>query len=65
MASHGEDAGSSTCATSEDQGERKPPAVSFGFTKTVTKFKPSSGESVAHKDDKDYLTGIDGNELKR
>ncbi|XP_029011686.1 G-patch domain and KOW motifs-containing protein [Betta splendens] len=62
MASH-EDAGFSKSATSEDQGERKPP-VSFGFTKTVSKFKPSSNDSAANKDDKDYLTGIHGNELQ-
>lgn len=65
MASYGEDAAASKSATSEDQGERKPTAVSFGFTKTVTKFKPSSGDSVANKDEKDYLTGIDRNELQR
>lgn len=65
MASYGEDTGSSKSATSVDQRERKPPAVSFGFTKTVSKFKPSPGDSVANKDDRDYLTGIDGNELQR
>ncbi|KAK5864135.1 hypothetical protein PBY51_001098 [Eleginops maclovinus] len=57
MASHGED-------VSEDQTERKPAAVSFGFTKTVSKFKPSSVEGVINKEEKDYLTGIDRKELQ-
>lgn len=65
MASYGKDTGPSKCATSEDQGERKPTTVSFGFTKTVSKFKPATGDSVTNKNDKDYLTGIDGNELQR
>lgn len=65
MASHGEDAGSSKCVASEDQGEKKTAAVSFAFTKTVTKFKLSSGDSVASNDDKDYLIGIDRKELQR
>lgn len=56
-----EDTGSST---PEAQGERKLPTVSFGFTKTISKFKPSSGDSVAKKDDRDYFTGIHGNELQ-
>ncbi|XP_029361715.1 G-patch domain and KOW motifs-containing protein [Echeneis naucrates] len=49
---------------SEEQGEKKASAVSFGFTKTVSKFKPSVGEVGERKDDKDYLTGIDRNELQ-
>ncbi|XP_026223003.1 G-patch domain and KOW motifs-containing protein [Anabas testudineus] len=64
MASYGKDTGASKCATSEDQGERKPTTVSFGFTKTVSKFKPATGDSVTNKNDRDYLTGIDGNELQ-
>ncbi|KAM8754294.1 G-patch domain and KOW motifs-containing protein [Acanthopagrus schlegelii] len=60
MASHGEDAG----AASVEQGERKNPAVSFGFTKTVSKFKPSTGDALTSKEDRDYLTGIDRNELQ-
>ncbi|XP_068453952.1 G-patch domain and KOW motifs-containing protein [Clinocottus analis] len=63
MASHGEEAGSPKSAPSGDQEERKPAAVSFGFTKTVNKFKSSSGD-VIKKDDRDYLTGIDGKELQ-
>ncbi|XP_067449066.1 G-patch domain and KOW motifs-containing protein [Thunnus thynnus] len=63
MASHGEeDTGASKSFTSEEQGEKKAAAVSFGFTKTVSKFKPV--DAVSKKDDRDYLTGIDRNELK-
>ncbi len=65
MASYGEDTGASKSAASGDQGERKNTAVSFGFTKTVSKFKPSSGDAAFKKDDRDFLTGIDGNELQR
>ncbi|XP_029993707.1 G-patch domain and KOW motifs-containing protein [Sphaeramia orbicularis] len=64
MASHGEDTGASRSDVSEDQGEKKTPAVSFGFTKTVNKFKTSTVNTFAKKDDKDYLTGIDQNELQ-
>ncbi|KAL6119336.1 gpkow [Pungitius sinensis] len=62
MASLGEDAGSPKSAPPGDEEERKPTAVSFGFTKTVNKFKPSTGDF--RKDDRDYLTGIDGRELQ-
>lgn len=65
MASHGEDTGAAMSVTSGDQGERKNAAVSFGFTKTVSKFKPSTGDALIKKDDRDYLTGIDRNELQR
>lgn len=65
MASHGEDTDASRSDVSEDQGEKKTPAVSFGFTKTVNKFKSSNVNTVAKKDDKDYLTGIKQNELQR
>ncbi|XP_044066884.1 G-patch domain and KOW motifs-containing protein [Siniperca chuatsi] len=64
MASHGEDTGTSKSVASGDQGEKKTPAVSFGFTKTVSKFKPSTGDALTKKEDRDYLTGIDGNELQ-
>ncbi|KAK2851745.1 hypothetical protein Q5P01_008021 [Channa striata] len=64
MASYGQDAGSPGSAALEDQGERKATAVSFGFTKTINKFKPSAGDAVLNKDEKDYLTGIDRNELQ-
>ncbi|XP_051280964.1 G-patch domain and KOW motifs-containing protein [Dicentrarchus labrax] len=60
MASHGDDTG----VSSGDQAERKPPAVSFAFTKTVNKFKPTTGDALTKKEDKDYLTGIDRNELQ-
>ncbi|TNN73248.1 G patch domain and KOW motifs-containing protein [Liparis tanakae] len=63
MASHGEEADSPMSVPSGDQEERKPAAVSFGFTKTVSKFKPATGD-VIKKDDKDYLIGIDGKELQ-
>lgn len=67
MASHGADAGSSKpiASSEEQQGERKPAAVSFGFTKTASKFKPLTSDAQAKKDDRDYLTGIHGNELQR
>lgn len=65
MASHEEDTVPSESVTTGDQGERKNPAVSFGFTKTVSKFKPSNSDVPIKKDDKDYLTGIDRNELQR
>ncbi|KAF3697185.1 G-patch domain and KOW motifs-containing protein T54-like [Channa argus] len=64
MASYGEDAAASKCSTLEDQGDRKTTAVSFGFTKTVSKFNPPAGDFVLNEDDRDYLTGIDGNELQ-
>ncbi|XP_008276360.1 G-patch domain and KOW motifs-containing protein [Stegastes partitus] len=53
MASHG-----------QDTVEKKPAAVSFGFTKTVSKFKPPTLDAPTKKEEKDYLTGIDGNELQ-
>ncbi|KAM9341827.1 G-patch domain and KOW motifs-containing protein [Pholidichthys leucotaenia] len=60
MASHDEDMiFKPVSASSENQGDRKTAAVSFGFTKTVSKFKPSTKE-----DDKDYLTGVDRKELQ-
>lgn len=65
MASYGEDADASALCNSGDQGEKKTTAVSFGFTKTVSKFKPLTGDTVTKKDDKDFLTGINGNELQR
>lgn len=65
MASHGEDTGAFKSVAPGDHGERKNTAVSFGFTKTVSKFKPSTGDAAAKKDDKDYLTGIDRKELQR
>ncbi|TKS76868.1 G patch domain and KOW motifs-containing protein [Collichthys lucidus] len=66
MASHGwDDIGAAkTQVTSGDQGERKNAAVSFGFTKTVSKFKPSTGDALTKRDERDYLTGIDRNELQ-
>ncbi|PWA31876.1 hypothetical protein CCH79_00006473, partial [Gambusia affinis] len=58
MASHGEDTIASKAVISDEQTERKTAAVSFGFTKTAHKFKPTA------KIEKDYLTGIDRNELQ-
>ncbi|XP_056130592.1 G-patch domain and KOW motifs-containing protein [Lampris incognitus] len=63
MASCGGD-GASNTVTSEDQVERKTGAVSFGFTKTVNKFKSHSDAASKEQDDRDYLTGIDGKELQ-
>ena len=65
MASHIDDAGTPKSAVSEDQGEKKASVVSFGFTKTVNKFKPSTADTSTKKDDRDYLTGIDRKELQR
>ncbi|XP_032377356.1 G-patch domain and KOW motifs-containing protein isoform X1 [Etheostoma spectabile] len=64
MASHGEDTDPPKSVVSGDQVERKPAAVSFGFTKTVSKFKPSTGDAAVKRDDRDYLTGIDRKELQ-
>ncbi|XP_040915772.1 G-patch domain and KOW motifs-containing protein [Toxotes jaculatrix] len=64
MASHGEDTGTSKSGASREQAERKTAAVSFGFSKTVSKFKHSFGDAVTKKEDRDYLTGIDRNELQ-
>ncbi|XP_056896642.1 G-patch domain and KOW motifs-containing protein [Takifugu flavidus] len=54
MASNGE-----SVLAIEDQEERKPAAVSFGFTKTISKFKSSGADVSSNKDEKEYLTGID------
>ncbi|XP_049436837.1 G-patch domain and KOW motifs-containing protein [Epinephelus fuscoguttatus] len=62
MASNGEDAGSLTTVVRGEQEERK--TFSFGFTKTVSKFKPSAVDAAIKKDEKDYLTGIDDKELQ-
>uniref|UniRef100_A0AAQ5Y1D5 G-patch domain and KOW motifs-containing protein n=1 Tax=Amphiprion ocellaris TaxID=80972 RepID=A0AAQ5Y1D5_AMPOC len=64
MASHEEDTGASESVAAEDRGERKTAAVSFGFTKTVNKFKPPTGDAPKKKEEKDYLTAVDGNELQ-
>ncbi|KAF7661087.1 hypothetical protein LDENG_00269750 [Lucifuga dentata] len=47
-----------------DQGDRKTAPVSFGFTKTFSKFNPAAGEAPTKKDNRDYLTGIDEKELQ-
>lgn len=49
----------------ENQEERKPTAVSFGFSKTISKFKHSSADISSSKDEKEYLTGIDKHLLQR
>ena len=49
---------------SQDQEEKKAAAVSFGFNKTVSKFK-SNREGPIKEDERDYLTGVDGKELLR
>ncbi|KAK0138274.1 G-patch domain and KOW motifs-containing protein [Merluccius polli] len=59
MASHGDSA--DPPPSGEPEGEKKA-AVSFGFSKTVSKFKPSTDPGIG-KDEPDYLTGIDGKEL--
>ncbi|XP_051914047.1 G-patch domain and KOW motifs-containing protein isoform X1 [Hippocampus zosterae] len=55
--------GSCSTSSSEDQSEKKT-SVSFGFAKTLSKFKPPSGNALTKKDDIDYLTGITKNELQ-
>ncbi|XP_061626629.1 G-patch domain and KOW motifs-containing protein isoform X1 [Phyllopteryx taeniolatus] len=62
MASHGDV--SCSPSSSEDHGEKKKTSLSFGFAKTVSKFKPPTGDAVTTKDDIDYLTGITRNELQ-
>lgn len=62
MASQGED---TVSVAVEEKGEKKTAPVSFGFTKTVNKFKPAAGGVATKSDERDYLTGIDRNELQR
>ena len=62
MASHWED---TSAAAAEEQGEKKTASVSFGFTKTFNKFKVPAADALTSKEDKDFLTGIDRNELQR
>ncbi|XP_060913735.1 G-patch domain and KOW motifs-containing protein [Labrus mixtus] len=64
MASLANDTGAPNSVASGEPGERKNPAVSFGFTKTVSKLKPPTGDAAFKKDERDYLTGIDKNELQ-
>lgn len=63
MASYG-DTGIVGSSGPEIQEEKKTSTVSFGFTKTVNKFK-SSTDTATKKEEKDYLTGIDQKELQR
>ncbi|XP_035596186.1 G-patch domain and KOW motifs-containing protein-like [Oncorhynchus keta] len=49
-------------STVQQQGDRKAGAVSFGFSKTLSKFKSSRDEDI-DADERDYLTGVDGKEL--
>uniref|UniRef100_A0A8C6SXZ5 G-patch domain and KOW motifs-containing protein n=1 Tax=Neogobius melanostomus TaxID=47308 RepID=A0A8C6SXZ5_9GOBI len=64
MASY-DDMGVAGTDGSEEREEKKTHTVSFGFTKTVNKFKPTTTDSAAKKkEERDYLTGIDRNELQ-
>ena len=54
----------STSNAHQQQGERKSGAISFGFSKTVSKLKSSRDEAI-NADERDYLTGVDGKELLR
>lgn len=54
MASGGDDV-----LATEDQEGRKAAAVSFGFAKTISKFKPPSADASSNKNEKEYLTTID------
>ncbi|KAM9785722.1 G-patch domain and KOW motifs-containing protein [Neosynchiropus ocellatus] len=60
MASNGKEAD----FRSEEHDERKQSAVSFGFTKKISKFKGSNGQPESKIEDKDLLTGINGNEFQ-
>ncbi|XP_054648146.1 G-patch domain and KOW motifs-containing protein [Dunckerocampus dactyliophorus] len=62
MASHG--VGACPPSSSKVQGEKKTTSVSFGFAKTLSKFKPPTGDVASKDEDKDYLTGITRNELQ-
>ncbi|CAL9703437.1 unnamed protein product [Knipowitschia caucasica] len=50
--------------TGGDQEEKKSQTVSFGFSRTVSKFKPVTADSATWKEERDYLTGIDRKELQ-
>lgn len=62
MASHRDDWES---VAMEEQGEKKTAPLSFGFTKTVNRFKPATAAIASKSDERDYLTGIDRKELQR
>lgn len=42
-----------------EDGETKPGPISFGFSKKIIKAKTEKAE------ERDFLTGVEGNELKR
>ncbi|XP_057681545.1 G-patch domain and KOW motifs-containing protein [Corythoichthys intestinalis] len=58
--------GDASCSppSCEDSTEKKNSSVSFGFAKTLSKFKVTPGDAVTNKDDVDYLTGIARNQLQ-
>ncbi|XP_029912662.1 G-patch domain and KOW motifs-containing protein [Myripristis murdjan] len=64
MASYEEDGPVAKSGAAEEQGDRKPAAISFGFTKTINKFKSSSASVASKEDERDYLTGIDERKLQ-
>ncbi|XP_056444788.1 G-patch domain and KOW motifs-containing protein [Gadus chalcogrammus] len=59
MESHGD--ATNLPKSGDSEGEKKA-AFSFGFSKTVNKFKPTNDNAIT-KEETDYLTGIDGKEL--
>ena len=61
MESHGD--ATNLPKSGDSEGEKKA-AFSFGFSKTVNKFKPTNDNAIT-KEETDYLTGIDGKELLR
>ncbi|XP_076022202.1 G-patch domain and KOW motifs-containing protein [Genypterus blacodes] len=63
MASYGEKS-VPRFGSNDDEGEPKKAPVSFGFTKTLSKFNPVVVEAAVKKEEKDYLTGIDRKELQ-
>ncbi|KAJ8411966.1 hypothetical protein AAFF_G00142330 [Aldrovandia affinis] len=51
---------------SKDEEDKKVGPISFGFSKTLNKLKPSTSnrEEPGKAEERDYLTGVEGKELK-
>lgn len=49
----------------QDGEDKKPAPISFGFSKTSSKFKTSSNLNESEREERDYLTGVEEKELKR
>ncbi|XP_023693277.1 G-patch domain and KOW motifs-containing protein [Paramormyrops kingsleyae] len=48
----------------QDGEDKKPAPISFGFSKTSSKFKTSSNLNESEREERDYLTGVEEKELK-